>query len=65
MPDIAMCPSEKCPSRASCYRSPESGTKPDERRQCWADWDADRGGLDRCMMYEPVRRGADAAQAPS
>lgn len=35
MPDITMCRSDDCPHRKSCYRNPESGTKPSESRQSW------------------------------
>ena len=29
MPDISMCDDNDCPFRKKCYRSPDSGTKPD------------------------------------
>ena len=28
MPDISMCMSSTCPLKDSCYRNPDSGTKP-------------------------------------
>lgn len=34
MPDITMCASETCTHRKTCYRNPESGTKPGQR-QSW------------------------------
>jgi hypothetical protein len=37
-PDISMCADDECPSRAKCYRSKASGTKPCEYRQAFADF---------------------------
>ena len=39
MPDISMCANGTCPIRRDCYRSPDSGTKPNERRQSWMTWE--------------------------
>lgn len=35
MPDISMCPSEKCPLRENCYRNEASGTKSGGDWQSW------------------------------
>ena len=51
MPDIAMCPSTTCPKRTTCRRSPESGTKPNERRQAWMGF-GEEG--EPCESYWPV-----------
>lgn len=36
MPDIAMCFSETCSLRKTCYRNPESGTKPSDWQTMFA-----------------------------
>lgn len=51
MPDITMCGSETCPLRATCYRNPESGTKPSEYMQSWF-YDKETEG-DECGAYWP------------
>lgn len=38
MPDIAMCTSN-CPLSKTCYRHPDSGTKPSEFWQSWSSFD--------------------------
>lgn len=35
MPDISMCLSENCTKSTTCYRHPDSGTKPCEQWQTW------------------------------
>lgn len=35
MPDITMCRGVGCELAETCYRSPASGTKPNELRQSW------------------------------
>jgi hypothetical protein len=35
MPDITMCRGVGCKLAETCYRSPASGTKPNELRQSW------------------------------
>jgi hypothetical protein len=50
MPDISMCSSETCPSRTTCYRNEDSGTKPSEYRQSYMDFGA-RG--EPCDRYWP------------
>lgn len=50
MPDIAMCPNDECPSKATCYRNEASGTKPSPLRQSWMlfEYDPDMG---MCFYY--------------
>lgn len=49
MPDITMCASETCYLRKTCYRNPESGTKPSEWWQSWF-YDKSTEG-DDCTSY--------------
>ena len=55
MPDISMCADDECPSRAKCYRSKASGTKPDEYRQAFADFEREPDD-ERCADFWPVAR---------
>lgn len=59
MPDITMCLGETCPKADTCYRSPSSGTKPDETKQSWfiqePYWRDGRGPA-VCDEYWPVNR---------
>jgi len=57
MPDISMCESSTCPLKDSCYRNPDSGTKPSEFRQSWFAGPAAEG-LD-CQYYWPVKGKAN------
>jgi len=52
MPDISMCGHAECPSRKSCYRHAESGTKPNGRRQAYMTFEPckDDG---KCWAYVP------------
>ena len=54
MSDISMCDSPTCLLRDSCYRNPDSGTKPSEFRQSWFVGPAAEG-LD-CKYYWPVEK---------
>ena len=61
MPDISMCPSWQCPSRHSCRRNEASGTRPNDWRQSWMNFDEQRGLADRCesfWQWPPTRDGA-------
>lgn len=53
MPDISMCAHAECPSRKSCYRHAESGTKPTERRQSYMAFEP-RKDDGKCLAYVPV-----------
>ncbi len=53
MPDITMCASEVCTLKVNCYRSPASGTKPNEYRQAWY-LDKTLTG-EGCKSYWPLR----------
>jgi hypothetical protein len=35
MPDVTLCPDRACPLSHNCYRSQNSGTRPDGLRQSW------------------------------
>jgi len=53
MPDICMCPGDRCPLRDHCYRHK---AKPSELRQTWfmtAPYDEDR---QHCDEYWPIDR---------
>ena len=52
MPDITMCGTADCPKRSTCYRSPDSGTRPCEWRQSWSmfGWQDRMGSFD-CPHY--------------
>lgn len=43
MPDISMCASKNCPVAKRCYRSADSGTKPDEFLQSWMCFEPEKG----------------------
>lgn len=62
MPDISMCASVECPSRKSCYRHAESGTKPTEWRQSYMAFKP-RKGDGKCLAYMPVYRDRARAAA--
>jgi hypothetical protein len=51
-PDISMCADDECPSRAKCYRSKASGTKPCEYRQAFADFEREPED-ERCGYFWP------------
>lgn len=67
MPDISMCGSFACPLASSCYRSPQSGTKPSEFRQAWAifGWVLNKRGEVECPHHWPVpERKPTTPEAP-
>jgi len=54
MPDISMCACVLCPSSPTCYRHKDSGTRPSEYRQAWADF-APEFGADKCEVYRETK----------
>jgi hypothetical protein len=56
MPDISMCASSRCPVARRCYRSPESGSTPDEL-QSWMGFEPDRGT--ECRGFWPISEPDD------
>lgn len=50
MPDIAMCANEKCPLSKTCKRHEDSGTKPSDYWQSWADFEPEN-----CEYYWPIK----------
>lgn len=51
MADITMCYALDCPSRATCERHEDSGTKPNPDRQSWQNYEAQRDDELWCQFY--------------
>ena len=68
MADFSLCPSTTCPARASCRRSPDSGTAPSQWSQSWSifEWiEPRRGEIDRePERVAPVRSREVVMPAP-
>jgi len=61
MPDISMCADTACPSRARCHRNKASGTRPNDRRQSYMDFQREPDA-DRCANFCPAFREQDSAR---
>jgi len=51
MPDISMCKNKQCPLSQKCYRHEDSGTKPSEYWQSYADFEYANG---KCEDFWPI-----------
>jgi hypothetical protein len=58
MPDISMCADNECPSRFTCYRHKDSGTKPSKYQQAYAAFNHDPK-TSECESYWPVKNPED------
>jgi hypothetical protein len=59
MTDNSMCSDDECPSRAECYRSKASGTKPSEHQQAFTDFQRPPEDQ-RCPQFWPLLTGRAA-----
>jgi len=51
MPDITLCNNQDCPLSKKCYRHEDSGTKPSEYWQSYADFEYTEDG---CEDFWPI-----------